>query len=95
MRTTYMLDQIHHSMAVLVFSRCNTDSPSWFPEYNISAASIAIFSLAFTLLGTLCLLGAFGKGRDYLLRPSGMFYAFAGEIQGTASDGLPNSSGGP
>ncbi|XP_062387135.1 voltage-dependent calcium channel gamma-1 subunit [Sardina pilchardus] len=47
-------------------------------EYNLSAAAIAIFSLAFILLGTMCLLGAFGKGRDYLLRPSGMFYAFAG-----------------
>ncbi|XP_028824406.1 voltage-dependent calcium channel gamma-1 subunit [Denticeps clupeoides] len=47
-------------------------------EYNISAAAIAIFSLAFMTLGTLCLVGAFGKGRDYLLRPAGMFFAFAG-----------------
>ncbi|XP_051571118.1 voltage-dependent calcium channel gamma-1 subunit isoform X2 [Myxocyprinus asiaticus] len=47
-------------------------------EYNISAAAIAIFSLAFMTLGSLCLLGAFGKGRDYLLRPAGMFFAFAG-----------------
>lgn len=48
-------------------------------EYNISAAAIAIFSLAFMTLGSLCLLGAFGKGRDYLLRPAGMFFAFAGK----------------
>ncbi|XP_063072786.1 voltage-dependent calcium channel gamma-1 subunit [Engraulis encrasicolus] len=47
-------------------------------EYNISAAAIAIFGLGFIFLGTLCLLMSFGKGRDYLLRPSGMFYAFAG-----------------
>nr|XP_055040599.1 voltage-dependent calcium channel gamma-1 subunit isoform X2 [Misgurnus anguillicaudatus] len=47
-------------------------------EYNISAAAIAIFSLAFMTLGSLCLLGAFGKSRDYLLRPAGMFFAFAG-----------------
>ncbi|KPP77271.1 voltage-dependent calcium channel gamma-1 subunit-like [Scleropages formosus] len=47
-------------------------------EYNISAAAIAVFSLAFMMLGTLCLLGSFGRGRDYLLRPAGMFFAFAG-----------------
>lgn len=51
-------------------------------EYNISAAAIAIFSLAFMTLGSLCLLGAFGKSRDYLLRPAGMFFAFAGETSG-------------
>lgn len=53
------------------------DSP--LSEYNISAAAIAIFSLAFMTLGSLCLLGAFGKSRDYLLRPAGMFFAFAGK----------------
>ncbi|XP_040002401.1 voltage-dependent calcium channel gamma-1 subunit-like [Xiphias gladius] len=50
-------------------------------EYNISAAAISIFSLAFIILGSLCLLGSFtgkGKGRDYLLKPAGMFFAFAG-----------------
>uniref|UniRef100_A0A8B9JCZ8 Calcium channel, voltage-dependent, gamma subunit 1b n=1 Tax=Astyanax mexicanus TaxID=7994 RepID=A0A8B9JCZ8_ASTMX len=52
----------------------------FFPEYNISAAAIAIFSLAFMTLGSMCLLGAFGKGRDYLLRPAGMFFAFAGTV---------------
>lgn len=51
-------------------------------EYNISAAAISIFSLAFIILGTVCLIascsGKGGKGRDYLLKPAGMFYAFAG-----------------
>ncbi|KAM6957780.1 voltage-dependent calcium channel gamma-1 subunit [Aplochiton taeniatus] len=47
-------------------------------EYNLSAAAIAIFSLAFMVLGTICVLLSFGKGRDYLLRPAGMFFAFAG-----------------
>uniref|UniRef100_A0A3B3BQY4 Voltage-dependent calcium channel gamma-1 subunit n=1 Tax=Oryzias melastigma TaxID=30732 RepID=A0A3B3BQY4_ORYME len=50
-------------------------------EYNISAAAISIFSLAFMILGSLCLLGwgtGKGKGRDYLLKPAGMFFAFAG-----------------
>ncbi|KAJ3601307.1 hypothetical protein NHX12_032279 [Muraenolepis orangiensis] len=47
-------------------------------EYNISAAAIAIFSLVFMSLGTLCVIFSFGKGRDYLLRPAGMFFAFAG-----------------
>ncbi|GLD66756.1 voltage-dependent calcium channel gamma-1 subunit-like protein [Lates japonicus] len=47
-------------------------------EYNISAAAIAIFSLFFMILGTLCVIFSFGKGRDYLLRPAGMFFAFAG-----------------
>lgn len=54
-----------------------------FPEYNISAAAIAIFSLAFIILGSLCLIGSCtgkGKGRDYLLKPAGMFFAFAGEF---------------
>ncbi|XP_044046164.1 calcium channel, voltage-dependent, gamma subunit 1a [Siniperca chuatsi] len=50
-------------------------------EYNISAAAISIFSLAFMILGSLCLMGSCtgkGKGRDYLLKPAGMFFAFAG-----------------
>ncbi|KAJ4932423.1 hypothetical protein JOQ06_010846, partial [Pogonophryne albipinna] len=46
-------------------------------EYNISAAAIAIFSLIFMILGTICVIFSFGKGRDYLLRPAGMFFAFA------------------
>ncbi|XP_049899522.1 voltage-dependent calcium channel gamma-1 subunit-like [Epinephelus moara] len=53
----------------------------FFPEYNISAAAISIFSLAFIILGSLCLVGSCtgkGKGRDYLLKPAGMFFAFAG-----------------
>lgn len=54
---------------------------SVFPEYNISAAAIAIFSLAFMILGSLCLMGSCtgaSKKRDYLLKPAGMFFAFAG-----------------
>lgn len=48
-------------------------------EYNISAAAISIFSLAFMILGSLCMLASCrGKGKDYLLKPAGMFYAFAG-----------------
>jgi len=52
-------------------------------EYNISAAAISIFSLGFMFLGILCVLGSCtgnskGKKRDYLLKPAGMFYAFAG-----------------
>ncbi|KAI4832104.1 hypothetical protein KUCAC02_015085 [Chaenocephalus aceratus] len=42
-------------------------------EYNISAAAISIFSLAFMIFGSLCLMGSY-----YLLKPAGMFYAFAG-----------------
>ncbi|KAL7825904.1 hypothetical protein SRHO_G00336420 [Serrasalmus rhombeus] len=47
-------------------------------EYNISAAAIAVFSLAFMILGTICMLGSTMKGKDYLHKPAGMFYAFAG-----------------
>ncbi|XP_047435435.1 calcium channel, voltage-dependent, gamma subunit 1a [Mugil cephalus] len=49
-------------------------------EYNISAAAISIFSLAFMIFGSLCLVGSCtgSKGRDYLLKPAGMFFAFAG-----------------
>ena len=60
-----------------------TVSVSFVPEYNISAAAISIFSLAFIILGSLCLVGSCtgkGKGRDYLLKPAGMFFAFAGGI---------------
>ena len=59
-----------------------SSTSSFLTEYNISAAAISIFSLAFMILGTLCLItsctGKGGKGRDYLLKPAGMFYAFAG-----------------
>ncbi|XP_058415411.1 voltage-dependent calcium channel gamma-1 subunit [Diceros bicornis minor] len=47
-------------------------------EYSISAAAIAIFSLGFVIMGTICALLSFRKKRDYLLRPASMFYAFAG-----------------
>ncbi|XP_067229429.1 calcium channel, voltage-dependent, gamma subunit 1a isoform X1 [Chanodichthys erythropterus] len=47
-------------------------------EYNISAAAIATFSLVFMILGTLCVLGSLRKGKDYLYKPAGMFFAFAG-----------------
>ncbi|XP_024616995.1 voltage-dependent calcium channel gamma-1 subunit [Neophocaena asiaeorientalis asiaeorientalis] len=47
-------------------------------EYSISAAAIAVFSLGFTIAGTICVLLSFGKKRDYLLRPASMFYTFAG-----------------
>ncbi|XP_059526031.1 voltage-dependent calcium channel gamma-1 subunit [Myotis daubentonii] len=47
-------------------------------EYSISAAAIAIFSLVFIIMGTICVLLSFTKKRDYLLRPASMFYAFAG-----------------
>ncbi|KAJ0050639.1 hypothetical protein NL108_004973, partial [Boleophthalmus pectinirostris] len=48
-------------------------------EYNISAAAISIFSLAFMILGSLALICSCTgqKKRDYLLKPAGMFYAFA------------------
>ncbi|XP_048654160.1 voltage-dependent calcium channel gamma-1 subunit [Marmota marmota marmota] len=49
-----------------------------FAEYSISAAAIAIFSLGFIIVGTICALLSFRKKRDYLLRPASMFYAFAG-----------------
>ncbi|XP_066518849.1 calcium channel, voltage-dependent, gamma subunit 1a [Hoplias malabaricus] len=47
-------------------------------EYNISAAAIAVFSLAFMILGSLFMLCSIRKGKDYLHKPAGMFYAFAG-----------------
>lgn len=52
-------------------------------EYNISAAAISIFGVAFMILGSLCLIGSCtgkGKGRIYLLKPSGMFFAFSGRF---------------
>lgn len=60
------------------------------PEYNISAAAISIFSLAFMIFGSLCLVGSCtgkSKGRDYLLKPAGMFFAFAGELSFTSLRG--------
>ncbi|NXU71189.1 CCG1 protein, partial [Oreotrochilus melanogaster] len=47
-------------------------------EYSISAAAIAIFSIGFAIIGTICVLLSFGKKRDYLLKPASMFYTFAG-----------------
>ncbi|XP_026886945.2 calcium channel, voltage-dependent, gamma subunit 1a [Electrophorus electricus] len=47
-------------------------------EYNISAAAIAVFSLVFMILGTMCMLGSFRKDKDFLHKPAGMFYAFSG-----------------
>lgn len=69
---------------------------SLLPEYNISAAAISIFSLIFSILGSLCLLGSYtgkGKGRAYLLKPAGMFFAFAGELR--ACEALPGRRPGP
>uniref|UniRef100_A0A8B9S5I3 Voltage-dependent calcium channel gamma-1 subunit n=1 Tax=Apteryx owenii TaxID=8824 RepID=A0A8B9S5I3_APTOW len=47
-------------------------------EYSISAAAIAIFSVGFAIIGTICVLFSFRKKRDYLLKPASMFYTFAG-----------------
>ncbi|NWZ27866.1 CCG1 protein, partial [Asarcornis scutulata] len=47
-------------------------------EYSISAAAIAIFSVGFAIIGTVCVLLSFQKKRDYLLKPASMFYTFAG-----------------
>ncbi|KAM9371349.1 voltage-dependent calcium channel gamma-1 subunit isoform 2-T2 [Phaethornis superciliosus] len=47
-------------------------------EYSISAAAIAIFSIGFAIIGTICVLLSFRKKRDYLLKPASMFYTFAG-----------------
>ncbi|XP_068932706.1 voltage-dependent calcium channel gamma-1 subunit isoform X2 [Petaurus breviceps papuanus] len=46
-------------------------------EYNISAAAISIFSIGFTIMGTIFILLSFRKKKDYLLRPAALFYAFA------------------
>ncbi|XP_074080849.1 voltage-dependent calcium channel gamma-1 subunit [Macrotis lagotis] len=47
-------------------------------EYSISAAAISIFSIGFTILGTIFILLSFRKKKDYLLKPAALFYAFAG-----------------
>ncbi|XP_036614198.1 voltage-dependent calcium channel gamma-1 subunit [Trichosurus vulpecula] len=47
-------------------------------EYSISAAAISIFSIGFTILGTIFIFLSFGKKKDYLLRPAALFYAFSG-----------------
>lgn len=60
-------------------------------EYSISAAAIAIFSLAFIIVGTLCALLSFRKKRDYLLRPAAMFYIFAGLCLSVSAEVLRQS----
>ncbi|GCC32102.1 voltage-dependent calcium channel gamma-1 subunit-like [Chiloscyllium punctatum] len=47
-------------------------------EYSISAAAIAIISIGFMVLGTICLLLSFNKRMDYFLKPAGMFFIFSG-----------------
>ncbi|XP_053563858.1 voltage-dependent calcium channel gamma-1 subunit [Bombina bombina] len=47
-------------------------------EYSISAAAIAIFGIGFMTLGTICTLLSFKQKLDYLLKPAGLFYIFAG-----------------
>ncbi|XP_041073291.1 voltage-dependent calcium channel gamma-1 subunit-like [Carcharodon carcharias] len=47
-------------------------------EYSISAAAIAIISIAFMVLGTVCVLLSFNKRLDYFLKPAGMFFIFSG-----------------
>uniref|UniRef100_A0A4W3KKM0 Calcium channel, voltage-dependent, gamma subunit 1b n=1 Tax=Callorhinchus milii TaxID=7868 RepID=A0A4W3KKM0_CALMI len=47
-------------------------------EFSISAAAIAIISIAFVLLGTVCVLLSFNKRLDYLLKPAAMFLTFSG-----------------
>lgn len=47
-------------------------------EYSISAAAIAIFSVGFSIIGTLCVLLSFRKKMDYLLKPASLFYTFSG-----------------
>lgn len=51
-------------------------------EYSISAAAIAIFSVGFAIIGTICVLLSFRKKMDYLLKPASMFYTFAGRRLG-------------
>lgn len=70
--------------------RCPS-APVYVAEYSISAAAIAIFSLIFIILGTICVLLSFTKKRDYLLRPASMFYAFAGRVGALARE--PGLSG--
>ncbi|XP_067914822.1 voltage-dependent calcium channel gamma-1 subunit-like [Heterodontus francisci] len=47
-------------------------------EYSISAAAIAIISVGFMVLGTVCVLLSFNKTLDYFLKPAGMFFIFSG-----------------
>ncbi|XP_078081917.1 voltage-dependent calcium channel gamma-1 subunit-like [Mustelus asterias] len=47
-------------------------------EYSISAAAIAIISVGFMVLGTICVLLSFNKRLDYFLKPAGMFFIFSG-----------------
>ncbi|XP_044529900.1 voltage-dependent calcium channel gamma-1 subunit [Gracilinanus agilis] len=47
-------------------------------EFSISAAAIAIFSIAFMIMGTIFILLSFRKKREYLLKPAALFYTFAG-----------------
>ncbi|KAM8947833.1 voltage-dependent calcium channel gamma-1 subunit [Pelodytes ibericus] len=47
-------------------------------EYSISAAAIAIIGVGFMTMGTVCTLLSFKQKLDYLLKPAGLFYVFAG-----------------
>ncbi|KAM9296012.1 voltage-dependent calcium channel gamma-1 subunit [Gastrophryne carolinensis] len=47
-------------------------------EYSISAAAIAIIGVGFMTMGTVCTLLSFREKLDYLLKPAGLFYVFAG-----------------
>uniref|UniRef100_A0A8C3UYZ8 Calcium voltage-gated channel auxiliary subunit gamma 1 n=1 Tax=Catharus ustulatus TaxID=91951 RepID=A0A8C3UYZ8_CATUS len=60
-------------------------------EYSISAAAIAIFSVGFAIIGTICVLLSFRKKRDYLLKPASMFYTFAGTRRATIREEVIDS----
>ncbi|KAM4664572.1 voltage-dependent calcium channel gamma-1 subunit [Discoglossus pictus] len=47
-------------------------------EYSISAAAIAIIGVGFMTMGTICTLLSFKQKLDYLLKPAGLFFTFAG-----------------
>ncbi|XP_077316775.1 voltage-dependent calcium channel gamma-1 subunit [Lithobates pipiens] len=47
-------------------------------EYSLSAAAIAIIAVGFMTMGTICTLLSFREKLDYLLKPAGLFYVFAG-----------------
>ncbi|OCT60838.1 voltage-dependent calcium channel gamma-1 subunit [Xenopus laevis] len=47
-------------------------------EYSISAAAIAIIGVGFATMGTVCTLLSFKEKLDYLLKPAGLFFIFAG-----------------
>ncbi|XP_075439456.1 voltage-dependent calcium channel gamma-1 subunit-like [Ascaphus truei] len=47
-------------------------------EYSISAAAIAIIGVGFMIMGTICTMLSFKQKLDYLLKPAGLFYIFAG-----------------